>query len=91
MSLRLAMLPARQGDALWIEWGERPWRLLVDMGTQSVGKALRRRIAALPDATKLAEHGRVDPAVAPALFTERLDLAKARLAELLARASKTAA
>ncbi|HSX62942.1 MAG TPA: hypothetical protein VLF18_22380 [Tahibacter sp.] len=48
MSLRLTMLPARQGDALWIEWGERPWRMLVDMGTQAVGTALRRRIAALP-------------------------------------------
>jgi len=48
MSLRLTMLAARQGDALWIEWGTKPWRLLVDMGTASVGKALRQRIAALP-------------------------------------------
>lgn len=48
MSLRLQMLPARQGDALWIEWGDKPWRLIVDMGTASVGKMLRQRIAALP-------------------------------------------
>lgn len=50
MTLRLTMLPARQGDALWIEWGERPWRMLVDLGTQATGKALRDRVLALkPD------------------------------------------
>jgi hypothetical protein len=48
VTLRLQMLPARQGDALWIEWGDKPWRLLVDMGTQAVGDALRTRILALP-------------------------------------------
>lgn len=47
--LELTMLPARQGDALWIRWGNarKPYQLLIDMGTEEVGGALRERLEAL--------------------------------------------
>jgi hypothetical protein len=48
MTLRITMLPARHGDALWIEWGTSPRRMLVDLGTPDIGKALRTRLLALP-------------------------------------------
>jgi hypothetical protein len=49
--LRIDMLPARQGDAIWIEYGsrEQPWRLLVDGGPPHAGQELKRRILALPE------------------------------------------
>ncbi|NIX24041.1 MAG: hypothetical protein GWN07_31175, partial [Actinobacteria bacterium] len=31
----LRMLPARHGDALWIEYGDRPHRILIDGGPSS--------------------------------------------------------
>jgi len=49
--LRIEMLPAAQGDALWIEYGDatRPRRVLVDGGTASSWKeGLRARVEALP-------------------------------------------
>lgn len=48
--LELQLLPARQGDAIWIRWtdGPRTRQLLVDMGTTGVGKKLRDRLNALP-------------------------------------------
>ena len=54
--LRIEMLPAQQGDALWIEYGDsaKPRRVLIDGGTKptwaSRNKAgpLAQRIAALP-------------------------------------------
>lgn len=48
--LRVDMLPAQQGDALWIEWGEpdRPHRLLLDAGTAPTFTVLRERIETLP-------------------------------------------
>lgn len=47
---RIEMLPAAQGDALWIEYGdpERPQRVIVDCGTKPTYKVLARRIQALP-------------------------------------------
>ncbi len=54
--LSLRMLPARQGDALWIEWGKDPVRrMLVDMGTPQTGRALRQRLLALPEAQRRIE------------------------------------
>jgi hypothetical protein len=58
--LRIEMLPAQQGDALWIEYGDpaEPRRVLIDGGTKptwaSRGKAgpLAKRIAALPAAER---------------------------------------
>lgn len=48
--LRVDMLPAQQGDALWIEWGDpdRPHRMLLDAGTAPTFNTLRERIEALP-------------------------------------------
>lgn len=48
----IEMLPAGNGDALWIEYGPegaaRPFRLLIDGGTAPTYDFLRARIAALP-------------------------------------------
>lgn len=48
--LSIRMLPAKEGDALWITWGSatEPHRMLVDMGTEAVGKKVRARILNLP-------------------------------------------
>jgi hypothetical protein len=54
--LRIEMLPAQQGDALWIEYGDpaRPRRILIDGGTKPTWATrtkagpLAKRIAALP-------------------------------------------
>jgi hypothetical protein len=45
------MLPAQQGDAIWIEYGssERPYRLLIDGGPPRAAQELKRRIQALPE------------------------------------------
>jgi hypothetical protein len=45
----IEMLPARQGDALWLEYGDpaHPRRALIDAGTPETWDALRARIAAL--------------------------------------------
>jgi hypothetical protein len=48
----IEMLPARQGDALWLEYGDaaRPRRALIDAGTPSTWSSVRARIEALaPD------------------------------------------
>jgi hypothetical protein len=52
--LELTMLPARQGDALWIRWGEPDdlHQILIDMGTEEIGKRVRARILALPEAER---------------------------------------
>jgi beta-lactamase superfamily II metal-dependent hydrolase len=46
---RVEMLPAQQGDALWIEYGTEPQihRILVDGGTPPTYKVLKQRIEAL--------------------------------------------
>ena len=53
--LRIDMLPAAQGDALWIEYGDAhsPKRILIDGGTKgSWNKGLRARIEGLPAADR---------------------------------------
>lgn len=47
---RIDMLPAREGDCLWIEYGEpdRPYRILVDGGRRSAWKTIEARLQALP-------------------------------------------
>ena len=47
---RIEMLPAGQGDCLWIEYGkpESPYRILIDGGTAHSYEHLRRRIESLP-------------------------------------------
>ena len=48
--LELTALPARQGDALWIRWGDEaePHQMIIDMGTEQIGKKVRERLLALP-------------------------------------------
>ena len=52
--LELRSLPARQGDALWIRWGDprAPRQMFIDMGTEPVGKAIRARLEALEPAQR---------------------------------------
>jgi beta-lactamase superfamily II metal-dependent hydrolase len=47
----LTMLPAHQGDALWIEYGEgnQIHRILIDGGTPPSAGAVRKRISNLPE------------------------------------------
>jgi beta-lactamase superfamily II metal-dependent hydrolase len=42
---RVEMLPARQGDALWIEYGDarRPTRILIDVGTRGTYRVVKER------------------------------------------------
>ena len=49
--LHVEMLPAGNGDALWVEYGssDAPYRILIDGGVQGTGKLLRERTAGLPD------------------------------------------
>jgi hypothetical protein len=46
--VELTFLDARQGDAIWVRWGEGR-QLLVDMGTSGTGRALAGRFRALPE------------------------------------------
>src|SRR4030065_1509104 len=50
MMFQIPMLPARQGDALWIRWGEeaQPHHMLIDMGTEEIGARVRTNIENLP-------------------------------------------
>jgi beta-lactamase superfamily II metal-dependent hydrolase len=47
---RIDMLPGREGDCLWIEYGDsaRPRRILIDGGRKLAWKTLKARFAALP-------------------------------------------
>jgi beta-lactamase superfamily II metal-dependent hydrolase len=47
---QIDMLPAREGDCLWIEYGDRarPRRILIDGGRQSAYATLKDRFTALP-------------------------------------------
>lgn len=47
--LRIEMLPARQGDALWIEYGDpaAPHRIMVDAGTPATVNTVRDRVEQL--------------------------------------------
>ena len=51
------MLPAREGDCLWIEYGDpaRPRRILIDGGRKSAYAELKRRFADLPRAQRAFE------------------------------------
>jgi metal-dependent hydrolase (beta-lactamase superfamily II) len=54
---RITMLPAKQGDALWIEYGkgDRTRRILIDGGPIGAYSALDDRMQALPDGDKGVE------------------------------------
>lgn len=50
------LLPARQGDAIWIRWGTRvAHQMIVDMGTVQIGNAIRKRLAALEPNERMFE------------------------------------
>ncbi|MET0072137.1 MAG: hypothetical protein ABW096_19030 [Candidatus Thiodiazotropha sp.] len=55
MSIELQFLPARQGDAIWIRWpeGDRTRQILIDMGTEEIGHAIRGRLEELPEAGRV--------------------------------------
>jgi Metallo-beta-lactamase superfamily len=46
--MELTFLDARQGDAVWVRWGQGR-QLLVDMGTSGTGRRLADRFRALPE------------------------------------------
>jgi hypothetical protein len=54
---RLEMLPAKQGDCLWIEYGsaKSPSRVLIDGGVIGTYEALKSKIEALPIAKRVFE------------------------------------
>ena len=53
----IQMLPAREGDAIWVRWGEKcnPYQMLIDMGTEEIGKKLSQRFSALPETHRIFE------------------------------------
>lgn len=52
--LSLRLLPARQGDAIWITWGNSDDRhkILIDLGTEEVGRRIRQEILDMPKADR---------------------------------------
>ena len=48
--LEITSLPAKQGDAIWIKWGDAaaPHQMIIDMGTRTIGKGIRDIFEALP-------------------------------------------
>jgi beta-lactamase superfamily II metal-dependent hydrolase len=54
---RITMLPAQQGDALWIEYGpeDQPHRILIDAGTAPTGAVVRKKIECLSEAERTFE------------------------------------
>ncbi len=50
----LTFLDARQGDAVWVRWGQGR-QLLVDMGTSRTGRGLAERFRALPEGQRAFE------------------------------------
>lgn len=57
MALSIEMLPAAQGDALWLEYGpeQARRRILVDGGTKATAERVRQRILQLPEAERRFE------------------------------------
>jgi beta-lactamase superfamily II metal-dependent hydrolase len=51
---RIELLPAQQGDAVWVEYGndDAPHRVLIDGGTPPTGSVIRERIEQLPEAQR---------------------------------------
>ncbi|MCF8581683.1 hypothetical protein L2X67_17895 [Enterobacter ludwigii] len=53
----IQMLPAREGDAILVRWGEEhsPYQMLVDMGVEETGKEFNDKISGLPDTQRTFE------------------------------------
>jgi hypothetical protein len=54
MSLEVQFLPAREGDAVWVRWGE-GHQLLVDMGREETGRAMYQRLSQMDEAHRAFE------------------------------------
>lgn len=50
--LEVQLLPAAQGDAVWIRWGAGR-QLLIDMGTRGAGTKIRTQLSKLPEAQRV--------------------------------------
>ena len=55
--LEIKMLPARQGDAIWIRWGDtdNTYQMIIDMGTEAVGKQIHDKLKNLPETERVLE------------------------------------
>jgi hypothetical protein len=55
--LRITSLPAKEGDAIWIRWGDDDdlKNIIIDMGTEAIGRDLRTRLEALPEEQRKLE------------------------------------
>ncbi len=53
----ITSLPAKEGDALWVKWGDEanPRNMIVDMGTEAIGKKIRAQLEALPEDQRVIE------------------------------------
>jgi beta-lactamase superfamily II metal-dependent hydrolase len=53
----IEMLPAREGDCLWIRYGDskKPKQILIDAGRKATGKELRERFSQLPASQRTFE------------------------------------
>ncbi|MGY2796129.1 hypothetical protein ACVWV0_000305 [Ewingella americana] len=53
----IQMLPAREGDTIWVRWGDEhtPYQMLVDTGTEAAGKELNHKISELPESQRKFE------------------------------------
>ena len=56
----LQFLNARQGDAIWVRWGD-GHQLIVDMGTAATGRVLANRFRALPEEERVFDPPRGYP------------------------------
>lgn len=56
MSLELRFQPAKEGDAIWVLWGDDlEFQMLVDLGQDGSGREIRKRILELPDDARTFE------------------------------------
>ena len=50
----IQMLPAREGDTIWVRWGDEqtPYQMLIDTGTEAAGIELNNKISLLPESQR---------------------------------------
>ncbi len=55
--LEMSILPARQGDAIWIRWGDSdaPHQIFIDMGTESTGNRIHSLLSELRESQRIFE------------------------------------
>ena len=67
-TMTIEMLPAKHGDALWVEWGTKPYRVIIDGGPGKSYPALRRRVESVGTAKP-----RVDMLTITHIDTDHID------------------